>query len=220
MGFKKPWHPEMNRFLAMSGNLFIRAIALNTTIVLAVREAAMLGAKYVAAHTIAIQLWLFSSFFIDGYGSTGNILGGMLIGAKDYKNLVKMAKRVATIGVLIAFLLGGIALINTNNLGLLFSKDKDVLLIFNGFFYLVVICLPVNAIAFIGDGLFKGMGEMRYLRNIFLFSTFFGFIPTLILSHYLDWQLHGIWIAITIWMMLRGLTLFIKFKRKYIPLAS
>ena len=40
---------------------------------LAVREATFLGTKYIAAHAIAINLWLFAAFFLDGYGAAGNI---------------------------------------------------------------------------------------------------------------------------------------------------
>ncbi|MEW7289615.1 MATE family efflux transporter [Aquimarina sp. 2304DJ70-9] len=217
---RKPWHPEMNRFLIMSGNLFIRSLALNITIILAVREAAAIGTNYVAAHTIAMQLWLFSAFFIDGYGSAGNILGGKLLGAKDFTNLVRLAKKVTLYGVVVAVILGMAALIKPEILGRIFTKDQSVLMIFSGFFYLVVITLPVNAVAFVGDGLFKGLGETGYLRNVLLGSTFLGFLPALFISRYFDLGLHGIWIAITVWMLVRSGSLVIKFRNKYIPLSS
>ncbi|MDY8135152.1 MATE family efflux transporter [Aquimarina sp. 2201CG5-10] len=217
---KKPWHPEMNRFLIMSGNLFIRSLALNATLILAVREATSLGTKYVAAHTIAMQLWLFFAFFIDGYGSAGNILGGKLLGAKDYKALVVMAKKVNLYGIVVASILGGFALLTPEMLGLIFTKDQEVLSIFNDFFYLVVIMLPINALAFVGDGIFKGLGETGFLRNVLLGSTILGFIPTLIIAMHYDLKIHGIWIAITVWMLIRGLSLVVKFKNKYLRLAS
>jgi len=62
----------------MSLNLFVRAIALNTALILAVREATALGDHYIGAHTIAINLWLFSAFFIDGYSAAGNSISGRL----------------------------------------------------------------------------------------------------------------------------------------------
>lgn len=215
-----PIHPEMKRFLIMSLNLFIRSIALNTTIVLAAREATSLGINFIAAHSIAIQLWLFFAFFIDGYGGAGNILGGRLLGAKDYKNLVAMSKKVNIYGVIVACILGGLSLLIPEQLGLIFTKDPEVLTVFTGFFYLVVIALPINALAFVGDGIFKGLGETGFLRNVLVGSTFLGFVPTLIIARYLDWKLHGIWIAITVWMLIRGLALVIKFRNKYVPLAK
>ncbi|MDH7446226.1 MATE family efflux transporter [Aquimarina sp. 2201CG14-23] len=217
---EKLWHPEMKRFLVMSGNLFIRSLALNTTLLLAVREATSLGTNYIAAHSIAIQLWLFFAFFIDGYGGAGNILGGRLLGAKDYKSLVIMAKKVNVYGVIVACILGGISLLIPEQLALIFTKDQEVLTIFTGFFYLVVIALPINALAFVGDGIFKGLGETSFLRNVLIGSTFFGFIPTLLIARYFDWKLHGIWIAITVWMLIRGLALIVKFRNKYYRLAN
>ncbi|WP_299243768.1 MATE family efflux transporter [uncultured Aquimarina sp.] len=217
---EKLWHPEMKRFLVMSGNLFIRSLALNTTLLLAVWEATSLGTNYIAAHSIAIQLWLFFAFFIDGYGGAGNILGGRLLGSRDYKNLIVMAKKVNIYGIIVACILGGLSLLIPEQLGLIFTKDPEVLAIFNGFFYLVVIALPINALAFVGDGIFKGLGETGFLRNVLLGSTFLGFIPTLLLARYFDWKLYGIWIAITVWMLIRGLALVIKFRNKYYRLAT
>ena len=72
---KRKVHPEVKRLINMSFNLFIRSVALNIALLIAVREATSLGKEYIAAHTIAINLWLFSAFFIDGYGATCNILG-------------------------------------------------------------------------------------------------------------------------------------------------
>lgn len=217
---EKLWHPEMKRFLVMSGNLFIRSLALNTTLLLAVREATSLGTNYIAAHSIAIQLWLFFAFFIDGYGGAGNILGGRLLGAKDYKNLVAMSKKVNIYGIVVACLLGGFSFLMLEQLGLIFTKDPEVLTIFSGFFYLVLLALPINALAFVGDGIFKGLGETGFLRNVLLGSTFLGFVPALLIARYFDWKLHGIWIAITVWMLIRGLALVIKFRSKYYPLAA
>ncbi|WP_027394656.1 MATE family efflux transporter [Aquimarina latercula] len=217
---EKLWHPEMKRFLVMSGNLFIRSLALNTTLLLAVREATSLGTNYIAAHSIAIQLWLFFAFFIDGYGGAGNILGGRLLGAKDYTNLVSMAKKVNIYGVIVACILGGISLLIPERLGLIFTKDPEVLNVFIGFFYLVVIALPINALAFVGDGIFKGLGETGFLRNVLVGSTFLGFIPMLLIARYFDWKLYGIWIAISVWMLIRGVALVIKFRNKYYPLAN
>lgn len=214
-----PIHPEMKRFIIMSINLFIRSLALNTTIVLAAREATSLGTNYIAAHSIAIQLWLFFAFFIDGYGGAGNILGGRLLGAKDYKTLVSMAKKVNIYGIIVACLLGGFSLILPETLGKIFTKDIAVVTIFTEFFYIVVLMLPINALAFVGDGIFKGMGETSFLRNVLVGSTLFGFIPTLIVARYFQWELTGIWIAISVWMFIRGIALVIKFRNKYVPLA-
>lgn len=215
-----PFHPEIKRLVQMSFNLFIRSIALNTALMLAVREATALGTNYIAAHAIAINIWLFTAFFIDGYGAAGNILGGKLLGAENYKGLSILTKRVNMYNLGVSVLLMLLLFVFYNPLGLLFSKDEAVLDVFYSMFFLVIISQPLNALAFTMDAIFKGLGEMAYLRNVLLGATFLGFIPILYFSQNLKWDLIGIWIALLFWIAYRAIALMIKFRRKYLPLAT
>jgi MATE family multidrug resistance protein len=215
-----PLHPEINRLVAMSLNLFLRSVALNTALFLATREATGLGTNYIAAHTIAFNIWIFTAFFLDGYGAAGNILGGKLLGERNFHDLWRLTKKVNLYNICIAGILMGLGFLLYNPLGLLFNKDPEVLTIFYGMFFMVLICLPFNAMAFTLDSIFKGLGEMGYLRNVLLGATLFGFIPVLYGSLYLDWGLIGIWLALIVWVAYRALALVIKFKRKYIPLVE
>ena len=215
-----PLHPEINRLVSMSANLFIRSIALNLALLLAVREATALGKEFIAAHAIAINIWLFSAFFIDGYGAAGNILGGKLLGAKDYKSLFKLTKKVTFYNLGITAILMIALLLLYKPLGVLFNKDTAVLQVFYGMFFMVIISQPLNALAFTLDAIFKGLGEMAFLRNVLLGATFIGFIPVLYLAKYLQWGLWGIWLAILCWIGYRGIALLIKFRNKYVPLVG
>ena len=217
---KLPLHPELGRLVIMSLNLFVRALALNTALILAVREATALGNKYIGAHTIAINLWLFSAFFIDGYAAAGNIMGGRLLGAKNYKGLQLLSKKIIGYGLLISLILMILGFVLYKPIGHLFSNDTPVLNTFYSIFFIVLIGLPINSVAFIYDGLFKGLGEMKYLRNTLLYATFLGFIPMLFLGIYFNWKLYGIWIAFTIWMLIRGGALIIAFRKKFLPLIG
>ena len=215
-----PLHPELGRLIIMSLNLFVRALALNIALILAVREATALGDKYIGAHTIAINLWLFSAFFIDGYAAAGNIMGGKLLGSKDYDGLFLLAKKIMIYGVLVSLLLMTLGFIFYTPIGTFFSNDIPVLNAFYGIFFIVILGQPINSVAFIFDGLFKGLGEMKYLRNTLLAATFLGFIPALFIGKYFGLELQGIWIAFTLWMFIRGGALVIEFKRKFMPLRT
>jgi putative MATE family efflux protein len=217
---KFPLHHEVRRLVSMSLNLFLRSLALNAALILATREAAALGKEYIAAHTIAFNIWIFTAFFIDGYGAAGNILGGKLLGERNYNDLWKLTKRVNlyNLGVASILIISGLVLYYP--LGVLFSKDAQVLTIFYGMFFMVLISLPFNAMAFTLDSIFKGLGEMGYLRNVLLGATIFGFIPVLFFSKYMGWGLTGIWLALIVWIAYRAVALIIKFKRKYIPLVK
>ncbi len=217
---KRKIHPEVKRLVNMSFNLFIRSVALNIALLMAVREATSLGKEYIAAHTIAINLWLFSAFFIDGYGAAGNILGGRLLGAKKYNDLWILTKRVNAYNLIVSLLLVVLGILFYKQLGLLFTKDTLVLSVFYSMFFIVLISQPFNAIGFTLDAIFKGLGEMKYLRNILIGATLFGFIPTLLIGNYLDLKLKGIWIALVVWISFRAVALIIKYKSKFYPLAK
>lgn len=217
---KFPIHNELGRLVVMSLNLFVRAIALNTALILAVREATALGDKYIGAHTIAINIWLFSAFFIDGYGAAGNIIGGRLLGAKDYSGLWNLVKKIMLYGFLVSLVLVFFGFLFYRPIGNLFSNETIVLETFYAIFFIVILGWPLNTMAFVLDGVFKGLGEMKYLRNTLLVATFIGFVPFIYIGKHLHWGLQGIWIAFTIWMLIRGLALVWKFRKKFRPLLQ
>ena len=223
--FKKtPFHlklslkinPRMKGLLLMAANLFVRTAALNFAIYLANAYATDYGKNYIAAQSILMNIWLFFSFFIDGYANAGNAIGGKLLGAMDYKNLWELSKKISKYAVLIALILMAICAVFYNQIGLLFNKEASVLAIFSSVFWIVLLMQPVNAIAFMFDGIFKGLGEAKYLRNVLLVATFLGFTPTLLISDHFGLKLYGIWIAFFVWMLIRSSTLVVYFRRKYL----
>jgi len=211
-----PFNKEIKNILSISFNLIIRAIALNVALIMANAYATKYGDSYIAAQTIAFQIWLFFAFFIDGYSSVGNIVSGKLLGEQDYKSMWKLSVKLSRYSIVVSLLLIGVCFVLYKPIGLLFTQDSFVLESFYGIFWIVLIMQPINAIAFVFDGIFKGLAEAVILRNLLLIATFFGFVPALLIGDYFDLKLYGIWIAFTIWMILRGGILVIKFRQKYL----
>lgn len=215
-----PFNKEINRFIIMILNLFVRTLALNVTLYFATRFATDYGAEYIAAYTIAINLWFFAAFFIDGYASAGNILSGKLLGAKEYYLLIKLSNKLIKYGVIIGIILAIIGGILYYPLGRLFSNDPEVLGLFYDAFWIMLVMQPFCALAFIFDGIFKGLGKMKFLRNVLLFSTGIVFIPILFWLDNLDYKLSAIFIALMFWIIARGIPLIIKFRKIFMPLAQ
>jgi len=214
------FHEEIPRLLGMIANLFLRTIALNTALYFATSYATDYGKEYIAAYTIGINLWLLGAFMIDGYSSAGNILSGRFLGAKDYKSLVELSNKLFKYGLITGVIIAIFGVIFYNFIGQIFTKDTAVLEQFYHVFWIVLITQPINAITFIFDGMFKGMGEMKYLRNLLILSTGLVFIPTLLVFDYYNLKLTAIWIAFTLWMIARGLPLIIRFRKKFLPLIA
>ncbi len=215
-----PFNKEIKNFIVMILNLFVRTLALNVTLYFATRFATGYGKNYIAAYTIAINLWFLGAFIIDGYASAGNILSGKLFGAKDYKNLIKLSNKLIKYGIIAGLILAITGSIFYYPLGKLFTQDEETLKEFYNIFWIVLAMQPLCALAFIFDGIFKGLGKMKQLRNILLLSTFLVFLPILFWLDALDYKLKAIFIAMTFWIIARGFPLIIKFRKLFLPLAQ
>jgi len=218
--FQLPFHDEVPRFLVMIGNLFLRTIALNLALYFATSYSTDYGNEFIAAYTIGFNLWLTGAFIIDGYSSAGNILSGKLLGAKAYKTLIALGKKLFLYGFSLGIITTIVCFVCYDYIGDLFTHESAVLEEFDKVFWIILIMQPFCAIAFIFDGIFKGLGEMEYLRNLLILSTLLVFIPTLLFFDKLDYQLYGVWIAFFLWILARGIPLVIKFRRKFLALAQ
>lgn len=215
-----PINKELKNFSVMILNLFVRTLALNVTLYFATRFATSYGEAHIAAYTIAINLWFFGAFFIDGFASAGNILSGKLLGAKQYSTLITLSNTLIKYGIIVGIALSIVGTLFYMPLGRLFSKDPAVLTEFYNVFWIILLMQPLCALAFIFDGAFKGLGKMKFLRNLLLASTFLVFLPVLFFLDHLNLKLYAIFIALTIWIIARGVPLIIKFRQLFLPLAQ
>ena len=218
--FTLPFNSEIPKFINMVLNLFVRTLALNVALYFGTSYATDYGDAYIAAYTIGFNLWLMGAFMIDGYSSAGNILSGKLLGAKAYKTLVVLGNRLIKYGFFFGLFLALVGFVLYQFIGRVFTKEAEVLEQFYNTFWIILIMQPICSIAFIYDGMFKGMGEMKYLRNVLLLATGLVFIPTLLFFDSLDYKLYAIWIAFYLWMIARAVPLVVKFRSKFLPLAQ
>ena len=205
--FSKTKNPNLPYFLKLFFNFIARTFFINLVLFLANRKATGYGANYIAAQIIAINIWLFSSFFVDGYANAGNALAGKLLGEKDNYSLKDMALKIVKYSIYAAVFLMLIYSIFYYNIAMKFIPKIAVQTVFTDFFWLIILMQPINAIAFALDGIFKGLGEAVFLRNMLFAATFLGFIPVLYLADYFDLKTYSIWLAFAIWMSIRAFTL-------------
>jgi len=213
-------HPALLSLWLLSGNLFARTLALNVCYYLGNRYATGYGEAHIAAHSIAMQIWLFSAFFIDGYAAAGSVVAGRLNGERDWPQLYRVGWQVVRMSVTIGGALAVVYLAGYNLIGGIFTTDPQVLALLGGVFWMVVLTQPINAVAFAFDGIYKGLGNGKVLRNALLIATFGVFVPIAWGTDALGWGLHAVWAAFLAWMVVRGALLAGHFQKRYGPLAA
>ncbi len=211
-------HPLMPKALYMTFNLIARALSLNIALFLASRYATSYGEAYIDTQSILMQIWLLSAFILDGYSNAGNAIAGKLMGAKDYQRLWHLSKDISKSMLVATILLMIVYFSLYTTIGHWFAPNQiEIIVLFECVFWIVIIMQPINAIAFLFDGIYKGLGEAAYLRNLLLTATFVGFVPTLLFFDHLGWKLYAIWTAFFVWMLIRAGGLVWRFRRKYNP---
>jgi len=211
--FTLPFNKEIKRLIGLSLNLFVRALALNFALYLSNSFATKYGDSFIAAHTIAFQIWLFFAFFMDGYASVGNIVSGRLHGEKNYKKMFLLSKDLVKYTIVIAVILGLITVTFYKLIGRIFTDDTIVQNTFYSIFWIVILMQPINAVAFVYDGIFKGLAKASALRNTLIIATFAGFVPALFIADHFNLKLYAIWIAFTVWMLFRAGILVVLFQK-------
>ena len=204
--------PFFTEMIGIFINMFLRTMVLNLVFIISNRFANGYGSSSLAAYTIAYNIWIFTSFFIDGYANAGNALAGKFLGEKNNIKLKVLGNKLLFTNIKIAVILMLAYSLVYFNIGYAFNDNPEVITLFETTFWIVIIAQPFNAIAFTFDGIFKGLGRAKELRNTLIAATFIVFIPTIYLLDIFTQGLHSIWIALSLWMIYRGGSLLIKFK--------
>jgi putative MATE family efflux protein len=211
--FHKKIDPMLKELLGIASNLFVRTIALNFTILLALKSAAGISNEHNAAHAMAYQIWLFTAFFIDGYANAANAISGKLLGSGNILAMKNMVKRILKYNIMIACMLALILSTVYYQIGHWLINKESVVNIFEDFFWITLLIFPINAIAFTLDGVFKGLGEAKFLRQVLIYASLLAFLPVLWLSDYFNWELQGVWFAMMVWITVRSLLPWLRFQK-------
>jgi len=202
---------QIKRMMGMNVDIFIRTIVLLSAFAWFTAESAKMGDSVLAANTILIQFLFFIAFSLDGFAHAVEVLSGHSVGRKNYREFqdaVKVSTQMAAIcSVLMAVFIG---LSDSWMIGL-FTNLNDVIEVTRAHWWGVTL-LPLVAVwSFQLDGIFFGLTQTKYSRNMMIVSAliFVGvgwfLVPI--------WENHGLWIAFTIFMGMRGITLGLVYPR-------
>lgn len=208
-------HLEFIPIVLMVTNLMIRTLSLNFVFHFSNYLTTRMGNSYIAAHSILVNLWLFTSFFMDGITSAAGIVSGKLMGQKQYDQLKTLIKESVNIGVMVSCGLAVFYLILRPWIAPLFTNKAEVNHLVSQGLWFVILIQPIASVAYTYDATFKGLSWARDLRNTLIVSSFVIFSAvTIPLYYYYQLHIYAIWIGMIAWMVARGGYLRYKFNQK------
>jgi len=183
--------------LALSRGLLLNAVLIGSSLV-----AERFSTSELAAHGLALQLWLLIAFLLDGFAHAGLAYGSRLLGAGEFDRARRLAWRlVASSGGIAALICLGLIVIWTG-LPHLFGLDGIAAAAFAA--VLLPMCLQSlpASIAFVADGMLKGAGDLGFLARQMAWASLVAFPLALWV---MGDDLRGLWWAMTAWVTARAL---------------
>lgn len=194
---------QFGRFLKNGFLLLMRVIAVTFCVTLAASMAARHGSTSMAAFQVCLQVWLATSLLADGLAVAGQAILASAFAKNDYDRAAATASRVLQLGLVLGFALALVLGVGLPFGARVFTKDVNVLHLISSGIPFVAATQPINALAFVFDGVNFGASDFAYsaysmvmvaiasILLLFTLSPTHGFI--------------GIWVALTIYMSLRAL---------------
>lgn len=207
--------PGYRRLFALNRDIFIRSLCLQLVFVFMAFQGAGFGDNVVAANAVLLSFLMLVSYALDGFAYAAEACTGKEVGAanadKENTELNVLLRLLAywalALGILfcLLFKLFGEQLIS------LLTSITAVQNTANQYLPWLMLLPLISVWSYLIDGIYIGATQGRAMRNSMLIS-FAGFGLCYLLAQPL--HNHGLWLAFSLFMLLRGLTLGLPLYRK------
>jgi MATE family multidrug resistance protein len=197
--------------LKINGNLFIRTLALMFTFAFVTVQSARLGTVYLAANALLMNFQWITAYALDGIANAAEALVGKAVGARDRDGMLRAVRRTLVwslgFGALfsLAFWLAGPAIVRT------LTSLPDIRATALEYLPWMIVLPLISVWSFFYDGVYVGATLSREMRVVMTTTAFLVFLPVWFITR--DLGNHGLWLAFTAFMILRGLGMHLWFNR-------
>ena len=194
-GWKVDWNDVVN--LGSDGlNLAGRTGTLTLSFFIITAFATRLGTTVVAAYQVALQVWMLAAYCMDGLAITATSLGGQLLGGGDRTAHRLLASRLVNLGFGVGvcfFLFYSLAATWVQGL---FTNRPEIMAQLATIWFWLAASQPINAIAYVYDGILFGSKDFAFLRKRMVEGFIFVFLPLVLWGFLKTESLLGLWMAL------------------------
>ncbi|KAK7278894.1 hypothetical protein RJT34_23933 [Clitoria ternatea] len=181
--------------------LLVKVASVTFCVTLSASLAARQGSTTMAAFQICLQIWMATSLLADGLAVAGQAIIASAFAKGDYRKVMLSAARVLQLGLILGLVLS-IIVFSLLPFGCrLFTNDNNVLQLISIGIPYVAATQPINALAFVFDGVNYGASDFTYSAYSMVMVALMTIFSLYMLSSSLGFT--GIWIALSIYMTLR-----------------
>ena len=207
---------KLKNLLEINLNIFLRTILLTFSFFWFTYLGGRIGEEFIAANTILLNLIFLSAFILDAYAFSTEGIVGYSIGKKNKILFTNIVKNSFILSSLTGILISLFYLFFKNSFIDFMTDIENVRDISYQYSFWLVLLPFVSSFCYQLDGIFIGASQTKELRNAMFISVVIHLISSFMLVEGFGNQ--GLWISLTIFLILRALTLVIYFNRIYLKI--
>lgn len=193
---------ELKRFLQINVDIFLRTFCITFVFAFFYSRSSSEGEMILAVNVILMQFFTWMSYGIDGFAFASESLVGKYAGAKDETQTNRAIRLIFLWGMGMAAAFAVAYLFFGNEFLRLFTNQADVIQAAAPFLIWMILFPLLSTPCFLWDGIFIGLTASKAMRNSMFFAlvvfmiTYYGANPI--------WGNHGLWLAMLVFMVARG----------------
>ena len=192
-------------------DIFIRTLFLTFSFLWVTYLGSKLGEDYLAVNAILIQFIILAAFFLDAFAFSTEGIVGFTIGRKNKNSFLSVVKNSIQLSFFTALIISVLYLIFFKDIINIITDIEILRFISYKYIFWIIVIPPLASFCYQLDGIFIGASQTKEIRNAMIVSVLIFIGISIYFTQF--FENHGIWFSLTIFMILRALTLQFYFKK-------
>ena len=201
---------KLIKLLTINFDIFVRTLLLTFSFLWITYMGSKLGEDYLAINTILMQFIILAAFFLDAYAFSTEGIIGFTVGKRNKKSFLMSVNNSIQLSFFTALFISFLFLIFFKEIINIITDIEILRFISYKHAIWIIIIPPIASYCYQLDGIFIGASQTRDMRNGMMIAVACFIILSIYATKYFG--NHGLWFSLTLFFVLRSLTLRYFFK--------
>ncbi len=209
---KNSWRGDAARLFRLNRDIMLRSLMVQICFASLTLLGARIGPDVVAVNAVLLMFLTFTAYALDGFAYAVEACSGEAVGAKDRSRLLLIWHAACRQAGLVALLFALIYVLFGPQIVSLLTSLESLRVMADRYLFWQVVLPLVGVWCYLLDGMFIGATRGREMRNSMMMAAL-GYGVVLLTLPWLG--NHGLWLAVAVFLALRGLTLWLMWRRHW-----
>lgn len=210
---KQSWRGDAARLFRLNRDIMLRSLMVQICFASLTLLGARLGPDVVAVNAVLLMFLTFTAYALDGFAYAVEACSGEAVGARDRSRLLLIWHAACRQAGIVALAFAAIYALTGPQIVALLTSLEPLREMADRYLAWQVILPLVGVWCYLLDGMFIGATRGREMRNSMVMAAV-GYGLALLSLPWLG--NHGLWLAVTVFLALRGVTLWWMWRRHWL----